>query len=63
MSSPGGAQKSERVLFVRCTREQFERVRAEADRRGITIAAFARAVLLEECDFVTTRANARAKPL
>lgn len=63
MSPRGAAQKSEHVLFVRCTREQFEQVKAEAERRGLTVAAFARAVLLEEIDFSTTRAGARAKPL
>lgn len=64
MSPPGGAQtKNERVLFVRCTREQFDRVRAEAERRGLSVNAFVRAVLIEECDFVETRTSARAKPL
>jgi len=64
MSPRGGAaQKSEVVLFVRCTREQAEVVKREAERRGLTVAAFARAVLLEECDFSTVRAEARAKPL
>jgi predicted HicB family RNase H-like nuclease len=63
MSQSGGAQKSEHVIFVRCTKEQHERVELEAKRRGVTVAAFVRTVLLEELDFSTARADARAKPL
>lgn len=62
MPSPG-AQKSGHVLFVRCTKEQYERVELEAKRRGVTVAAFVRSVLLEELDFATARTDARAKPL
>jgi len=63
--SPRGAatQKSGAVLFVRCTKEQYERFEREAQRRGMTLAAFARAELLEACDFAEQRADARAKPL
>lgn len=57
------AQKSECVLYVRCTKEQYDRVELEARKRGVTVAAFVRSVLLEELDFSTARADARAKPL
>jgi len=63
MSPRGAAQKSGAVLFVRCTKEQYERFERAAQRRGVTLAAFARAELLEACEFDEQRADARAKPL
>jgi len=50
MSPPRAKQEQskEHVVFVRCTKEQFERVKAEATKRGLSVAAFVRSVMLKK---------------